>query len=50
MKSTKSLINTLKELIDRPLESFLDRVDSEYQSEKDRIASQEPYKYELKNR
>ena len=45
----KSLLDELKETIDRPLESFLDNVDSVYQSEKDRIASQEPYRWEEKH-
>ena len=45
----KSLIDKLKEAIDRPLESFLDNVDSAYRSEKDRIASQEEYKWEEKH-
>ena len=48
-KIMKSLIDELKETIDRPLESFLDNVDSVYQSEKDRIASQEEYKWEEKH-
>ena len=45
----KSLIDELKETIDRPLENFLDNVDPAYQSEKDRIASQEEFKLEEKH-
>ena len=48
MNYKNSLLDELKEAIDRPLESFLDRVDRDYQEQKDRIASQEEYKWEEK--